>query len=110
MLLYSKPDRQTVNYRKEDIMILKVKTHPTEHAWRFFDADEVQTSFMDGPVIHTEGVNYHAFIDDDHPEDTGVITATRIAFFNAGGTPTEVHTNIEVYLLNNQGQTLERLV
>lgn len=86
-------------------MILKVRTDRTHGSWRYFDADEVQTA--QGVVTsldeRIEGVAYHDFQSGAHK---GFVT---VSFIGNGDKPTEITSDMEIYLLNNSGQTIDRL-
>ena len=86
-------------------MKLKVKTALEHGAWRYFEADEVQVERgLPKDFEKVSGVEYYAF--DQGKENWPCIT---ISFFAPNGVPKEIFTNLEVYLLNDAGQTMEKL-
>jgi hypothetical protein len=101
-------------------MIVKIKgTEEHSDSWRWYEADSVQacTKGMSHwanesgvlELICGEGINEEAIIAENLLE-TADSPVTLISFKSADGTCNNIYANTSAYLLNNQGETLDRLI
>lgn len=91
-------------------MILKVRGTGEQESWRFYDGiSEVQTSV--GPRADYSGLGSHPDVQEEWFEiDTPApVLFVFVAFLDKDGNPRHVIANTEVFLMNDNGRTIERL-
>lgn len=94
-------------------MYLKVKTSALTGGWRMYEAANVQWHYytwnefqkMIGEHIPCQDVSYHDFTN------TGIEQSPHVAMvtFFDGDEAIELYTVNDVFLLNNDGRTIERI-